>query len=117
MLTLHLRNGAKEDFTLGFFVLDRSKDLVDHSFGELNRLCLLQLLFVTDPAIQYRFNNLRGDDERFAVEQKFRQRGDIATEYMRVLTAWICSARALERIPLMREMWREETTQTAEAME
>ena len=71
MLTLHLRNGAKEDFTLGFFVLDRSKDLVDHSFGELNRLCLLQLLFVTDPAIQYRFNNLKGDDDVLLLNKSF----------------------------------------------
>ncbi len=56
MLTFHLRNGAKKDFTLGLFVLDRSKDLVDHSLGEFSLLALLQLLFVADPAVQYGFD-------------------------------------------------------------
>ena len=62
MLTFHLCNGAKKDFTLGLFILDRSKDLVDHGLGELSLLALLQLLFVTDPAVQNSFNFGRDGD-------------------------------------------------------
>ncbi len=44
---------------VGLFVLDRSKNLVDHSLGEL---VLLQLLLVTGPAVQYGFDLRRDGD-------------------------------------------------------
>ena len=61
-LTFQLCHGAQENVTLSLFILDRTKDLLDHSLGELSLLALLQLLFIANPAVQYSLDLRRDGD-------------------------------------------------------
>ena len=51
-LTFHLRNCARKNFLLGLWFLERSQNFVDDGFCQISLLALLQVLFVSHPAVE-----------------------------------------------------------------
>jgi len=67
-LTFNLRNSTQEDVLLSLLILQGSNDLLHNGLGEVGLLALLDLLFVTDPAVEHRLE--LGSDGNFLLLDK-----------------------------------------------
>lgn len=55
-LTFYLSNSAEQDFFLGLLILDASENLLNDVLGKVGLLALLDLLLISNPAVQDRLH-------------------------------------------------------------